>query len=163
MYDKVCLIKKAYELLDRVTPLTYDCGKLCHGKCCKGDENTGMLLFPGEEEILKDIDGFKIKEADGRKMLICGGICNRKTRPLSCRIYPYFSMITENGFDVRADIRGITSCPILFNNIKVDYAFLRQVRKVARLFERNEELKIFIIEINSELDDIEDFGGLLNG
>ena len=50
--DNVYLIKKAYEMLERVTPLTYDCGKLCSGKCCKGDGNIGMWLFPYEEEIL---------------------------------------------------------------------------------------------------------------
>ena len=61
MNDKIYLIKKAYELLDRVTPLTYDCGKLCGGRCCKGDGNTGMWLFPYEEEILKDIDSFETR------------------------------------------------------------------------------------------------------
>ena len=49
MYDKTYLLNKAYELLERTTPLTSDCGKLCNGLCCKGDGKTGMLLFPGEE------------------------------------------------------------------------------------------------------------------
>lgn len=160
MNGKIYLIKKAYELLERVTPLAYDCGKLCGGKCCKGDGNTGMWLFPYEEEILKNIDGFEIKDCEGNfgyKMVVCGGICDRKTRPLACRIYPYFPMITDEGFDARADIRGITSCPMLYQNIKPDYKFIRQVRKVARLFDRDEELKAYINNVNMLLDDIESF------
>lgn len=158
--NNVYLIKKAYELTEKVTPLAYDCGKLCGGKCCKGDNDTGMWLFPYEEEILKNINDFEIKECDGNfgyKMVVCHGKCNRKTRPLACRIYPYFPMIADDGFDVRADIRGITSCPILFKNIKIDYSFIRQVRKIARLFNRDAELKKYIININALLDDIESF------
>lgn len=160
MNDKAYLLNKAYELLERVTPLTCDCGKLCGGRCCKGDGSTGMWLFPYEEEILKNIDGFEIKACDGNfgyKMLVCSGSCNRKTRPLACRIYPYFPMITDDGFDARSDIRGITSCPVLYNNIKPDYAFIRQVRKVARLFDRDEKLKEYIKSVNMLLDDIESF------
>ncbi|MBR3868598.1 MAG: hypothetical protein IKM66_04720 [Clostridia bacterium] len=158
--DNTYLIKKAYELLERVTPLTYDCGKLCDGECCKGDGNTGMWLFPYEEEIIKNIDGFEIKECDGNmgnKMVVCQGSCDRKTRPLACRIYPFFPMITDDGYDVRADIRGISGCPLLYKNIKADYAFIRQVRKIARLFDRDETLKNYINNINSMLDEIENF------
>ncbi len=160
MNDKIYLIKKAYELLERVTPLTYDCGKLCSGRCCKGDGDTGMWLFPYEEEIIKDIEGFEIKDCDGNngyQMVVCEGYCDRKTRPLSCRIYPFFPMITEDGYDARADIRGVSSCPILYKNIKPDYAFIRQLRKVARLFDRDETLRNYIIDINSMLDEIENF------
>ncbi|MBR5233762.1 MAG: hypothetical protein IKW03_06100 [Clostridia bacterium] len=160
MTDKIYYIKKAYELLERVTPLTYDCGKLCGGLCCKGDGDTGMWLFPYEEELLKNIDGFTLKECEGNmgyKMVICGGTCDRKTRPLACRIYPYFPMITDDSYDVRADIRGISSCPVLYKNIKPDYAFIRQVRKIARLFDRDETLKNYISDINSMLDEIENF------
>lgn len=158
--DNTYFIRKAYELLGRVTPLTYDCGKLCGGKCCKGDGNTGMWLFPYEEDVLRDVEGFEIKDCEGNngyKMLICGGKCNRKTRPLACRIYPYFPLITDDGYDVRADIRGVSGCPILYKNIKPDYAFIRQVRKVARLFDRDETLRNYINDINSMLDETIDF------
>lgn len=160
MKQETQLILKAYELLDRVTPLTRDCGRLCLKKCCKGDDKTGMLLFPGEEEILKDNEDFNIIETTGNfgyKMVVCGGKCDRRLRPLACRIYPYFPMITGDGYDVRADIRGVTSCPILYDSIKPDYAFIRQIRKVARLFDRNDKLREYIININNMLDDLSDF------
>ena len=160
MNKKAYILKKAYEFLERETPLTYDCGRLCDCTCCKGDSSTGMFLFPGEEELLKDIDNFKILECEGNygyKMVVCNGRCDRKTRPLACRIYPYFPVIDENGFDSRADIRGINSCPILNRNINVNYTFLRQIRKIARLFSRDEELEDYIKNINSMLDEIEEF------
>lgn len=160
MENGIYLIKKAHELLERETPLTWDCGKICNGICCNGDKNTGMFLFPFEEEIFSDNPDFKIIDCKGNfgyKLIVCNGKCDRKLRPLACRIYPYYPMITENGFDVRADIRGIGSCPLLYKNIKVDYAFIRQIRKAARLLSRNEEIKNYIINVNSMLDDIEDF------
>ena len=160
MDNKAKLLLKAYELLDRVTPLAADCGRLCSARCCKGDENTGMWLFPGEDALFKDTDGLKIKDCEGNfgyKMLVCGGNCDRKTRPLACRIYPYFPMIDGELFDARADIRGISSCPLLYNNIKADYAFIRQIRKAARLLSRDEEIKEYICNINKMLDEIEDF------
>lgn len=46
---------------------------------------------------------------------------------------------------------------MLYENIKPDYAFIRQVRKVARLFDRDEILRNYINDINSILDEIENF------
>ena len=41
----------ARALLSNLTPLKSDCGRLCGGACCQGDDATGMLLFPGEEAL----------------------------------------------------------------------------------------------------------------
>ena len=41
----------ARDLLRELTPLKTDCGRLCGGACCEGDEETGMLLFPGEDAL----------------------------------------------------------------------------------------------------------------
>ena len=38
-------------LLQSLTPLKTDCGRLCGCACCRGDEQTGMLLFPGEDAL----------------------------------------------------------------------------------------------------------------
>lgn len=60
--------KSIYRLLDRVSPISGDCGKLCNAICCtcnyepddleftaKGDENAdnylGLYLLPGEEQV----------------------------------------------------------------------------------------------------------------
>lgn len=48
-------LEKALDELEAVTPLKpFNCGRLCSARCCSGDENDGMGLFPGEEELLKD-------------------------------------------------------------------------------------------------------------
>ena len=59
---KEVLLKTCYSLLRNTTPLDYDCGKICGGKCCKGDNKTGMLLFPGEEKLIDS--NMKIIEND---------------------------------------------------------------------------------------------------
>lgn len=62
-----------YRLLDRVSPVDYDCGSLCSAACClcdyapedieyhaPGDENAdqymGLMLLPGEEKVFDETD-----------------------------------------------------------------------------------------------------------
>jgi len=46
-------VDKAKSIIGELTPLKgHDCGQLCSAACCKGDEQTGMLLFPGESTAL---------------------------------------------------------------------------------------------------------------
>jgi hypothetical protein len=56
------VILKCYKILENETPLNFDCGKICDGKCCKGNENTGMLLFPGEETLIDENIKIKISQ-----------------------------------------------------------------------------------------------------
>ena len=44
-------VLSARAALSDLTPLLTDCGRLCGFACCKGDEQTSMLLFPGEEAL----------------------------------------------------------------------------------------------------------------
>lgn len=144
-------IIEAYSLLEKVTPFRTDCGKLCGSCCCKGGSNDGMELFFGEEELLKNVDGFNIIESHGRKILVCGGKCDRKMRPLSCRIYPLFPLVDESGkINVVYDVRGAVSCPMVKNMIKPDYGFVRAVRKAARWLIRDER-NLQILRETSEL------------
>lgn len=60
-----------YEMLNKVSPVDYDCGRLCEAACCtcnfepddieftaEGDENAdnymGLYLLPGEEKVYED-------------------------------------------------------------------------------------------------------------
>ena len=45
----------ARKRLEEVTPLKSDCGRVCGAACCRPvqGEETGMLLFPGEEAFYK--------------------------------------------------------------------------------------------------------------
>ena len=58
------LLKKARDLLEELTPLKTDCGKVCGARCCRSleGEETGMLLFPGEEEYYLEDPAWKLRE-----------------------------------------------------------------------------------------------------
>lgn len=121
-------LREAREILEKVTPLKINCGKLCDGACCKDDESgeNGMLLFPFEAEFYKKpIEGFPYHLADddtlfkGGKRFVCEGSCPREHRPLACRLFPLrITLITDDiGLDteVEAEIdpRAWCYCPIL--------------------------------------------------
>ncbi len=122
MTSKKELILRAYELLDRVTPLYFDCGTLCCKRCCDDDvfegSKGGMVLLPGEDELLCGQDGFQIICTEHGKSLICSGSCNRGFRPFMCRIFPFYPKITyckeTDHFDIslRIDPLALSVCPI---------------------------------------------------
>lgn len=148
------LYKKAKNIIGDKTPLKKDCGLLCGNACCKGDENTGMLLFPFEETVLK------VTEKDGVRLAVCDGSCNRKERPLSCMIFPFFPYMTKEGrIKVVPDIRGYGVCPIVrnFGQARVDRAFLRRVKEVGRLLCEDEQCRSFLYEASRELDTLLSF------
>ncbi len=140
------VIKSCYSALRSVTPLEFDCGKLCNGKCCKGDEKTGMLLFPGEEKLI-DPDINVIETENGDKLAVCNGTCDRSRRPLSCRIYPLFPLASEDGsvnviFDLRAD------CPLEKGAYKFRRRFVKAVRRVGKYLLLNEETATYYKELS---------------
>ena len=100
-------------MLDRVSPVPYDCGTLCGCACCVpqdndkdatgSDEDLGIYLLPGEEKIFTgeedwitwnydNVDDYDFPDSwSGRiAFLSCNTppVCNRKMRPLQCRTYP---------------------------------------------------------------------------
>ena len=145
---KDLVLKSCYSVLRRTTPLDFDCGKICNGKCCKGDEKTGMLLFPGEEKLI-DPNINIIRTQSGDCLAVCNGTCDRNRRPLSCRIYPLFPAVTDEGdinvcFDYRAD------CPLdkSNNDYKFNRRFVKGVRRVGKYLLLNEETKEFYLELS---------------
>lgn len=149
------VIDSCYTLLGSVTPLNFDCGKLCNGKCCEGDEKTGMLLFPGEEAVLDENINI-VTSNEGNRVAICNGSCNRAKRPLSCRIYPLFPLIkNENGneyIEVIYDPRA--SCPLCFGEQKLSRRFTKAVKRVGKYLLSNEETEKVYREISDEINDI---------
>ena len=112
-------VLEARALLENVTPLKADCGRLCAGACCQGDENTGMLLFPGEEALYEDCAfarvipaAFSLAGGDAL-LLVCDGACERKNRPLACRLFPLFLTFDAGGSTrMRMDMRAGEVCPL---------------------------------------------------
>lgn len=150
------IITRAKNLLCDLTPLSADCGLLCGKACCKGDENTGMLLFPGEKTV------FQVKEKDGVRLCVCDGKCSREERPLSCMIFPFFPYINKDG-KIRAvpDLRGMNVCPMISHREKIRFnkVFLRRVARVGRLLKRDPECREFLWETSREIDKIGLFVG----
>jgi hypothetical protein len=161
MDRKLDCIKKAYEFLENVTPVKYDCGKICSKKCCSGNDNDGMLLFPGEDELFRKNDNFEIyfdKRYDSLAVR-CKGPCSRNERPLSCRIFPYLIYADEkcSKHSVAPDIRALEFCPLISEKYEFDRKFLRALRIASRKLCENEEILEFIYKITQKLTD---FNGL---
>lgn len=145
------LYTKANRILGDKTPLKKDCGLICGGECCKGDSDTGMLLFPFEETV------FQVKEKDGVRLCVCEGHCNRNDRPLSCRIFPFFPYVTSDGkIRVIPDVRGVNVCPLIshFDEVRFDRGFLYRLKKVGRLLYADEECRRFLVDTSREIDSL---------
>ena len=92
-------LQKALDELENITPLKpFNCGKLCSARCCSGGDNDGMGLFPGEKELLESSTDFEINDSEGNfgePVVVCRGGCDRRKRPLACRIFPLFPLAVE--------------------------------------------------------------------
>lgn len=114
--DALQAVAEARTLLENVTPLNGDCGRFCGGACCLPDEDGqgGMLLFPGEEALYREMpQGFAVSPDDsvvpGGRLITCAGTCERSARPLSCRLFP---LLPVPGGAVM-DQRGWPVCPLM--------------------------------------------------
>ncbi len=151
IYDKIFKIIKDY------TPLTVDCGVLCNHACCKGDKDTGMILFPFEETTL---DVKIIENVD--RLAICNGSCDRNKRPLACRIFPFFPTIDEKGkIYVELDYRASRLCPMIehCDELLFDPKFLRGLKKVGKILSKDEDCRQFLIKTTQEIDTYKEFFG----
>lgn len=143
---------KIFKIMGELTPLKVDCGQLCGGACCKGDSRTGMLLFPGEESTLTVIKG-----EHGERLAVCNGTCDRQSRPLSCRIFPFFPTISENGkIFVEPDLRAARLCPLIEHSDEIDFdpKFFKAVKKVGKILAKDDECRRFLEDITDEIDEI---------
>lgn len=147
--DYPTLYQTINTILKDLTPLTVDCGVLCGGACCKGDDKTGMRLFPHEETPLPVI------EENGVRLAVCNGTCDRETRPLACRIFPFFPTVDEDGaIFVEADDRARRLCPLIVHSeeLKFDPRFFRALEKVGKLLVKDPECRAFLEEATAEID-----------
>ena len=146
--------QKLYRKIDRImgtlTPLRADCGLLCDHACCKGDDCTGMRLFPGEQTTLT------VRETeDGGRLAVCDGTCDRVNRPLACKIFPFFPTVDRRGrVFVEEDVRAVHVCPMIGNSDKIAYdrRFFRALRRVGRLLTRDAECLEFLRAATAEID-----------
>lgn len=141
-------------MLEAVTPLKSNCGRICGAACCQPDESgeNGMLLFPYEDELYKKpVEGFPFHLADddtlfkGGKRLVCEGECPREHRPLACRMFPLrvHLQADDAGEHVHAvaelDPRAWCVCPLLEQGglRAMSLAFIEAVQAAGERLARN--------------------------
>lgn len=139
--------KTAKEMLRDVTPLKRDCGRLCGARCCRSleGEETGMLLFPGEEDDYEEAPGWRILPAGQEMLVICPGACDRGNRPLACRMFPLLPLLQEGEIRVRTDERARAVCPLARTGKQgMDPAFVEAVGKAGEILLQDGEQKAFL-------------------
>jgi hypothetical protein len=120
--------KKAYSLLDKVTPLAGDCGLICGRKCCtEWEKGAGMYLLPGEEVMFTRDEDWLRWEVHSTKdyefcpawngeffFVVCTKPCPRQIRPFACRTFPLAPYLTPRGqLTMLLDENGILICPLV--------------------------------------------------
>ena len=151
-------LEEARELLLEATPLRTDCGRVCGGRCCRSmeGEETGMLLFPGEDAFYENMAGWRMVPAGQEILLICPGDCDREARPLSCWIFPMMPVIREDGtVEVRTDERARTICPLTKQGKQgMNPAFIEAVRQAGKKLASEPAQRDFLLKRARELEEL---------
>lgn len=152
-----------YRKLNKRTPLKNDCGDLCGNACCvdSGEEPLGMYLFPFEEDALQGTKNLTIEDSDFLinekpvKIAFCSPYCDRRERPLSCRIFPLFPYVDRLGkMQVIIDPRSRDCCPLhRLERNELSSQFVRGVRHIAKLLMMNESTREFLYETSRLIDE----------
>ena len=149
-------VMTARELLRQVTPLKGDCGRLCGARCCDSmeGEETGMLLFPGEERLYEGKPGWKVRPGAQGLIVICPGRCDRDERPLSCRMFPALPRETEAGVQIRMDFRARSVCPLARQGAEgLDPAFREALIQAGEALIGEEDQRGFLRRLHREQDE----------
>lgn len=157
---------KARELLAEKTPLKTDCGKTCGARCCRSleGEETGMLLFPGEEEAYLGKPGWTVRKTAGGLLAVCPGRCKRAERPLACRIFPVLPVIRDGAVKAAADQRAAAVCPLLKQGLKgMDPAFVDAVREAGKVLAAEPEQLAFLKMLTEGQDELKALRKRLGG
>ena len=161
MMDVTTAYRRAYARIGNLTPIPADCGSLCGKRCCKGDDNVGMILFPGEDVPLtqfsvtdEEINGFPVRFA------VCPGRCQRKNRPLSCRIFPFAPYLDAEGeLSIIPDPRAKYICPLLDTQAlqMIDPRFLRAAEDAFTVLLEVDGVRPMLEAYSKMLDDYKRF------
>ena len=88
------------------------------------------LNFTINDDMFEGEEGFRIEEsefeANGKKTLIlyCEGHCDRRKRPLSCRIFPLVPYAKRGEkMEIIMDVRGKGMCPLATAMKKEDLSY----------------------------------------
>jgi len=149
----------AREKLKNVTPLKTDCGRICGAKCCRSleGEETGMLLFPGEDAYYREKPGWEIRETESGPLLICPGKCEREERPLACRIFPLMPVVRDGTVRAAADQRARAVCPLARQGIRaMAPEFRAAVKEAGTALLAEEAQRRFLERMTGEQDELKE-------
>ena len=152
------LLEDARKLLETVTPLNRDCGRVCGAACCASleGEKTGMLLFPGEEELYRNRPGWEITETARGALLFCPGTCTREERPLACRLFPLIPLPEAERIRVKTDRRAWAVCPLARQGKSAMHpAFRKAVQRAGELLMQDPEQAEMLRSLRKEQDELE--------
>ena len=157
---------QARELLMNLTPLRDDCGRRCAGACCHSleGEETGMLLFPGEEALYASLPGFRMVETAAGTLLICSGTCDRSQRPLSCRLFPLLPVLRGDAVRVEMDERARPVCPLVrYGKAGLSAEFAEAVEAVGKALAEDPEQAAFLRQLTQAQDELRALRSQLTG
>ena len=156
----------AREKLNHITPLKRDCGRVCGARCCRSceGEETGMLLFPGEEALYRGKEKWRILDSANGKMVICDGVCDRDERPLACRMFPLLPVIREGRVRAVTDLRARAVCPLARQGKQaMDPAFADAVREAGEILAADGRQRRMLETLTSEQDELRQLREKLGG
>ena len=129
-----------------MSPLSYDCGKLCGALCCTcsniTDEDMGIYLYPGEEKLHSkndkwlDWSGENAEDYDfpnswqGKVYFVkctTPPNCPRGKRPFQCRTFPLAPYIDQSGcFQLVYNYEILPySCPLIDGDYRIEESFYK--------------------------------------
>ena len=170
--------RKIYEMLDEVSPIDGDCGRLCNAACCtcdgdcKGDDfNLGIYLLPGEDKLFTKDEDWLIWSTERAEVYYYPDswhgkvyfvrcktppVCERKLRPLQCRTYPLAPHLTDEGKLIMITNASELpyECPLIRDNIKLREDFTEATWKAWSIL-ITDPLIYDLVEMDSQYRDRE--------
>lgn len=161
-----------YRLLDRVSPVPFDCGSICGSACCGKekdalDPNLGIYLYPGEEQLFSGDEDWLIWERfdaqeEGFPPSWQGEVafvkcihpphCPRPLRPLQCRTFPLAPDISEDGnLALVWNTEELPyCCPLIEEGMELDPRFVQATYTVWRRLIENPAIRDLVEEDSEE-------------
>jgi len=159
--------QKIYEMLDKVSPVPYDCGAGCGSICCRDDSfdkdsEPYIYLLPGEKEYLEYAGADIIIRRERRKehdlpasygkyvyLACCSGpeSCDRSHRPIQCRSFPLAPHYTEDGelILINCDEELPYVCPLIRDKTVLSDDFKKITLKAWKILAGDEAIRDLII------------------
>ena len=136
-----------YRLLDRVSPVPFDCGIVCGAACCLAEGDVGIYLLPGEDKIhvkkagwlewtTQDTEDYDFPPSWKGKVYFVKcktpPRCPRQLRPIQCRTFPLMPVIGEDGeLQLIYDNTKLPySCPLIESRAELSESFVRATATV---------------------------------